>query len=67
MGDTTSALQCGAEEGKGLAPGGEGAGGAFGITGGAGVATVKYEPVMGYGPKLRGNMPFKVLLYGKRS
>ena len=50
-------------EGERGAPGGEGTGGALGITGGAGVAAVEDEPVMGYGTELRCNVFFQILFY----
>ena len=55
----------GAQERELTAPLREGAGGAFGIAGGAGVAAVEDEPVVGFGPKFRRDVPLKVLLYGK--
>ena len=55
----------GVEEGELPAPLREGAGGAFGIAGGAGVAAVEDEPMVGSGPKFRRDVPLKVLFYGK--
>ena len=55
----------GAQERELTAPLSEGAGGALGTAGGAGVAAVEDEPVVGSGPKFRRDVPLKVLLYGK--
>ena len=55
----------GVEEGELPAPLREGTGGAFGTAGGAGVAAVEDEPVVGSGPKFRRDVPLKVLLNGK--
>ena len=48
------------------APVGEAAGGAFGGAGGAGVAAVEDEPVVGAGAKVDGDVPLEILLDRER-